>query len=550
MPTITLNKNVFEKLVGKKLALNELKDRISMLGTDLESVDGKDINVEIFPNRPDMLSEQGFARAFSSFIGVKTGLREYPVSKSDARIIIDKSVQKYRPCSAAAIVKGVSFTDELIREIMQNQEKIHKTFGRDRKKVALGYYILDKIKFPLKYTAQDPHDIKFKPLHFDKEINGLQILSKHPTGREFACLLEGFDKYPVYYDSAGKVLSMPPIINSDEAGNILPGVSDVLVECTGFDQEVLNKAIAMSVATLADMGGQICSVQIIYPSGKKVIVPDMSPGKMSIDPDYVNKILGLSLKLESIIKLLSKMGYGYEQKSKKVLIPAYRTDILHQIDLIEDIAIAYGYENFQETIPRVATIGEEDGLESLKRRISELLIGLNMVELYTYNIANSNSITSLFLGPRPILLANSLSEDFDCLRSTMLSSIMESLAKNRKNEYPQSIFDIGTIFKKSQSEETGVKERDCLAAALCAEGADFTRIKQVLDFIFKNLDVQYSLREVNNPSFIEGRSAEIYLAKSYLGIIGEISPQVLANFGVEYPLSCFELDLSELFNLI
>src|SRR5210317_139970 len=123
MPTVTLNKNVFEKLVGKKLPIDKLKDRISMLGTDLESIEDDKIVVEVFPNRPDMLSEQGFARAFSSFIGVKTGFRKYNVEKGDYKIIVDESVKKYRPCSAAAVVKGVKFTDELIKEVMQNQEK-------------------------------------------------------------------------------------------------------------------------------------------------------------------------------------------------------------------------------------------------------------------------------------------------------------------------------------------------------------------------------------------------------------------------------------------
>ena len=148
MPTIVLNKKVFEKLVGKSLPIEKLKDRISMLGTDLEKIDNNEIHVEVFPNRPDMLSEQGFARAFSAFIGEKTGLRPYCVKDSGAKVVIDPSVSNIRPFTACAIVKNISFNDEKIREVIQIQEKLHITFGRNRKKLAIGIYPLEKIKPP------------------------------------------------------------------------------------------------------------------------------------------------------------------------------------------------------------------------------------------------------------------------------------------------------------------------------------------------------------------------------------------------------------------
>ena len=199
MPVVNLNRKVFEKLVGKKLPLEELKDRISMLGTDLDSI-GDEIEVEVFPNRPDMLSEQGFARAFSSFIGVKTGLREYKVTKSGEKLVVDGSVSEVRPYTACAIVKSLSFNDEKIREIIQSQEKLHVSYGRNRKKAAIGIYPMEKIKFPVRYLAKKPGEIKFKPLESSKEMTGLQILSQHPTGRDYGHLLEGKKKFPIFMD--------------------------------------------------------------------------------------------------------------------------------------------------------------------------------------------------------------------------------------------------------------------------------------------------------------------------------------------------------------
>src|SRR3989338_258157 len=190
MPTITLNKKVFEELVGKKLPLEQLKDRISMLGTDLEKIEGNEIVVEIFPNRPDMLSEPGFARAFSSFIGVKTGLRQYEVKDSGQKVIIESSVKDVRPYTACAIVKNMNLDDEKIQEIIHIQEKLHLTYGRNRKKAAIGIYPLEKITFPITFRAEKPDKLSFIPLGAIRPLTGLQILSQHPAGREYGHLLE------------------------------------------------------------------------------------------------------------------------------------------------------------------------------------------------------------------------------------------------------------------------------------------------------------------------------------------------------------------------
>ena len=230
MPTVTLNRAVLEKLVGKKLPLEKLKERISYLGTDLESIEGDEINVEIFPNRPDMLSEQGFARALSSFIGVKTGLRKYDVNKSGARAIVDKSVKDVRPYTACAIVKNLKLNDERIREIIQIQEKLHVTQGRNRAKAAIGIYPLEKIKMPIIYTAKKPEEIRFRPLESKIEMGGNEILAEHPTGIKYAKLLEGKKMFPLWIDSENKVLSMPPIINSDELGKVKETTREVFIE--------------------------------------------------------------------------------------------------------------------------------------------------------------------------------------------------------------------------------------------------------------------------------------------------------------------------------
>jgi len=548
MPTIQLNKKVFEGLVGEKLPLDKLKDRISMLGTDLEKIDGNEIHVEIFPNRPDMLSEHGFARAFSSFIGVRTGLRKYNVYDSKEKLIVDKSVSKVRPYTACAIVKGLKFDDEKIREVIQIQEKLHVTYGRNRKKCAIGIYPLEKIKFPIKYTAKRPGDIKFQPLEARKVMTANEILNNHPTGKEYGHLLEGNSVYPVFVDANNEILSMPPIINSNNIGKINEKTKDVFIECSGFNFNTLQKCLNMIVTTLADMGGKIYSMDLTYP-GKKFKTPYLEPTKMKLEVGYVNKVLGFDLNEKQVKTLLERMGFGYEKGN--VLVPSYRADILHQIDFVEDIAIAFGYENFKSDLVHVATTGEEDKFEKFKNKVVSILVGIGLLELNTYNLIDKELQTSKMLTDMDVVeIADPVSMEYNSLRYWMLPSLLNVIKDNKHNEYPQRIFDIGRVFKKDSSEESQVLEAERLGVVSCHIKANFTEARQIMDFLFRALGVEYKVVETEHPSFITGRVGRVLVGKEKVAYIGEIHPEVLNNFDLDVPSVGFELNLTDLYKVI
>jgi len=547
MTTVKIDRKEFEKFLGKKFSDDYLIDRISMMGTPVEKITEDEIEIEIFPNRPDLLSLQGFARAFSSFIGLKEGLSKFEVKKSGEKVIIESSVKNVRPFTACAIVKGVNFKDEKIKEVIQIQEKLHLTFGRNRKKLAIGIYPYEKIKPPIRFIAKKPDEIKFRPLEYPTEITGRQILTMHPTGREYAHLLEGFDKFPIFIDSENKILSMPPIINSHDTGKITNSTRDVFIECSGFDLNVLEKCLNIIVTALSDMGGKIYSMELIYPD-RKVITPDLTPKKMKINYDYINRIIGLKLKKEEIKRLLKRMGFGIEKNN--ALVPAYRTDIMHQVDLAEDVAIAYGYENFKEEIPNVATIGEESKSSKLKNVVAEILTGIGMIEVNTYNLINKNVQTSIMNCKLvPVEILNSLSKEYDSLRTWMIPSIMEVFRNNVHIEYPQKIFDVGTVFELNSKEETGIGEKMHLAVGICHENAGYTEIRQVLDYLLRMLDLKYEIKEYEHSSFIPGRCGQIIINGKEAGFLGEIHPIVLENFNLEFPCAAMEIDLSKIFEL-
>lgn len=545
MALITISRKLFEKEIGK--LDDKMQGRISMFGTPLEKFDENEMEVEIFPNRPDLLSYQGFKRSFLAFLGKKTGMKKYEMSKpeKDYQVIIDSSVKDVRPYTACAIVKDLKLDNEKIKELIEIQEKLHITLGRKRKKVAIGIYPLEKIKLPITFKALEPDYIKFIPLESDKEMSGLQILQKHPTGKEYSHLLAGKSKFPVFMDAENKILSMPPIINSQETGKVTEETKDVFIECSGFDFNVLKKCLNILVLVFAEMGGKIYQMELKGAPDK--ISPSLDSEKMKISLENTNKLLGINIDEKKLKQLLEEMGHNYNQKTNEVEIGPWRTDILHEVDLIEDVAIAYGYENFTPEIPSISTIGQENPEEVIKRKISEILVGLNILEVSNYHLTNKEyQFAKMGIQEKQeknfVQLENSKTE-YDILRKDLSHFLLKNISENVDCEYPQKIFEIGTAFELKKD----INESEKLALAVTP--GNFTEIKQILLYLFKSLGTDITLKESEETPvhFIEGRTADVMFEGKEIGIIGEIHPKILKNWKIKMPVALFEIDLKDIF---
>lgn len=541
MSNLVFDRKEFETLLGKKVS-SEIEQKISLFGTPLERITDDEIEVEIFPNRPDLLSIQGFMRSFRAFLGKETGLKEYKVQKPQEghTVKILPSVKEIRPFTACAIIKNLKFDDQKIKSLIDLQEKLHFTVGRNRKKLAIGVYPLEKISLPITYEARDPKKIKFIPLEMEREMDGMQILNSHPTGREYSHLLDGKKEFPVFSDAKGKILSMPPIINSHDTGKVTFDTKEVFVECSGFDLTVLQKTLNIVVTTLAEMGGKVYQMTLDY-GNKKITTPDLTSEKMKISLENINDRLGLQLKEKDLEILLPKMGYDY--KNKTVSIPPWRTDILHEVDVIEDIAIAFGYDKIIPEIPNITTIGEEAPETRLKTELSELLIGLNFTEISTYHLIKKEEADKGNVQEK-IELENSKTE-YKYLRPNLFIPGLRVLAGNKDNEYPQEIFEIGTVFSldKKNKSETGIEEKEVLSVMLCP--GNFTKVKQVLNHITKTLSIKYSLEESSHQDLIEGRSASIKIDGKKVGRIGEVHPETLRLWGIKMPVAVLEISVDK-----
>ena len=536
MANITIPREELEKGIGR--ITKEIEDKISLFGTPLEKVTENEIELEIFPNRPDMLSTQGFLRGFKAFLGKSHGMVKYKLNKpeKDYHVKVSSSVKSIRPYTVCAIVKNLKLDDVKISEIIELQEKLHSTIGRNRKKVAIGIYPLEKIKLPITYTALPPKDIKFIPLEEDKELNAIQILKKHPAGKEYAHLLEEHDKFPIFIDADKKILSMPPIINSNDTGKITERTKEVFIECSGHHLPTLEKTLNIIVTTLADMGGKVFQMEIQY--DKDIITPNLASEKIKLSLENVNKLLGLELKESDLSKLLPRMGMEY--KNKFVSVPAWRSDILHEVDVIEDIAIAYGYDNLQPRVPNIFSISEETSESKTTRIIREILIGLGLAEISTYHLIKDKE--SFLAKSERIDVLDSKTE-YKILRDSLLPSALRILSENKDKEYPQEVFEIGTVFENGAT-ETGIREKTNLL--IISSPANFTKMKQILNSLTLPLGIKHWIEESTHPQLIDGRTASITLGEE-IGYMGEIHPETLKAWSIKMPAAVIEICLDEIF---
>jgi phenylalanyl-tRNA synthetase beta chain len=538
MASVIFSRKQFEKEIEK---LNDkMQNQIAMLGTPLERFDDTEIEIEVFPNRPDLLSYHGFKRAFLGFMGKQKGLKEYKLNKPEKNYLvkIDPSVKDIRPYTACAIVKGLKFDDEKIREIIDMQEKLHLTIGRKRKKLAIGIYPLEKITLPITFKALEPDKIKFIPLETEKEMSGLQILQKHSAGREYAHLLAGKARFPVFIDADNNILSMPPIINSQRTGKITSDTHDIFIECSGFDFEILNKCLNIIVTNFAEMSGKVYQMELQYK--EKKLTPNLTPEKMKISLQNTNSLLGLNLAEKELKELIEKMGYNYTKGT--VEIPPWRVDILHEVDLIEDIAIAYGYEKFIPEIPEIATVGKEDEKEIIKRKIAEILAGLNILEVSNYHLTTKrDQFRNMSMPEENFVEVENSKTDYTILRKNLAHYLLKVFSENVDSEYPQRIFELGKVF-------ANYNETENLSLAIAP--GNFTEARQIMEYLFRmlNLEIKFSETDKVPSYFIDGRTAEIKLENKSIGFLGEIHPKNLKNWKIKMPVSLFEINLEEVFS--
>ncbi len=544
MPVINVNLADLQEILGRKVTIEELQEKLPLMGTSWEGPHEEGFALEVFPNRPDLMSTEGLARAYASFTGENPGPRRYRVKASDYVAVVDEKTQVVRPFFVCAVAKGVDFSDSLIRSIIQLQEKLHITHGRKRRKVAIGLHNLKPVQFPVTYTTKPP-EFKFRPLgeRFDKDLHWM--LTEMKTGVEYAWILEGANEYPMILDAKGMVLSMPPIING-EYTRIDEATRDIFIDITGTDLKAITETLNIICTTFADRGAEIYSVEVRYPD-KTVKTPDLSPKMWKLSNTYVNKTLGLTLGHTETELLLGKMGHGAEVfgDDMDVQVPCYRTDIMHPIDLVEDVAIAYGYDKIVPNIPPIHTKAGEDELEIFSRYMRNFLVGFGYMEVVTFMLSNKEKLFAKMSIPEEAVaeVENPKMEGYNVLRNRLLPCLMEVLSVNKHHPYPQSLYEVDDVVLLDEGTDIGARSERRLVVVQCHAKASFSDIKATMNAILENLEVKTEVEAGGWDCFIDGRRLVAKVNGEPLCWAGEVRPESLETWGLEMPVAALEMNV-------
>ncbi len=495
-------------------------ETLTMLGFPAEETADGGLTVEVTPNRPDALCVEGIARALRDY---KSGEpKKYSIGASGIDVSVDSSVSDVRPAFGCAVVRGLAMTDSFLRSIMQVQEKLHETLGRKRRKVAIGIHDLDKVKPPFRYFACGNEDVSFVPLERSEKMTPNEILRRHDKGMAYSHLVG--EKCPMISDRNGDILSFPPIING-ELSKLTERTENIFIDCTGTSAEAVRQAVNILVAMLAERGGRIEEASVNGAPYKL-----LQEKKWALPVKESERLLGVKLSKEEVASYLSKMGHRIE--GEFAFVAGYRADVINEVDLIEDVAIAYGFNNFEPKLPEFASVGGA----AAESPYHGLLIGLGYDEAMSWNLANRKlSEKAQLPQSESIEIENPLTEDFTMFRDALLPNLLAILGESKNEKLPIKLYEVGTVGSPA------LEKKLCIVSMHAR--ASFSEIKGTLQALLESSGKNYEIVAEEFPPFAGGRCASLLVDGKKIGYFGEIAPQVLENFGLEQPVCAAELGL-------
>jgi len=548
MAVIDFEFEKFKKDINKQISLEDLEEVLFDFGLEIDSYDPQTdiLKVELTAERTDLLSFYGFKRAIESYLSLKKYVSP-KINSSGLKVIVDRSALNYGNYTMCAIIKNVSLDSEKIKEIINIQEKLHLTYGRKRRSVAIGVYPLDKISFPITFASDFAENIKFVPLGEKKEMSGKEIIENHPTGKEYSSLLEGRQKYLFFKDSDNKILSMPPIINSEDTGKVTENTKDLFLECTGSNLVKLKHTINIFASLFADFGGEVLSIDVIYPD-KTIVSPDVKERFMVVSLKSMNKLLGSNISLKEAISCLERMMFSVKQLSNdslEVTIPIFRTDILHENDIADDILRAYKISNLKPTNTPVPFTGERLKTSILQEQIITSMVSMGFIEILPFVLSSKKDSFDNFniKGEKYIPLGFSAESSINIVGNWIIPKLFKALTNNQHKSFPQKLFACDYVVIENKTEDNLSENKLHLAAVIANSKISFTEISSNLLALTKVFGKTLTLKEKDLSFYIKGRSALVFIDGLEVGHVGEFSPEILRNHNYTMPVCGFEIEV-------
>eukprot|EP01035_Chromulina_nebulosa_P017679 gene17679-23269_t len=610
MPNITVIRSHLFESIGKQFTDKEFDELCFEFGVEVDDVESQIIEftstgikeehivyvIAIPANRYDLLCIEGFARAIRIFIGLESPplfQKTEPLLKQVMHV--ESSTNKIRPFVVCAILRNVTFDSKKYKSFIDLQDKLHQNICRRRTLVAIGTHDFDTLQGPFRYQALKPEDIKFVPLTSDDNIsyNSKELLNfyrEDPSCKHlkpYTDIIYDSDVYPVIYDSNNVVISLPPIINSRHS-RIQLHTKNIFIECTGVDITKAN----IVLDTVVTMFSEYCQspftvepVEIIYEDGRRDITPLLSQRSCDAKVSEINGTIGVKLTPGEICKLCDKLQLGpatylSDADSIRVTVPPTRSDILHAVDIIEDVAIAYGYNNIVQEIPRTLTVGAPLPINNFTDLLRAEIARAGYMEMLTHGLCSTaENFTHLRrpLGPA-VKLSNPANVEYEVVRTTLLPGALKTLAYNNSISHKDGVklFEINDVVIPTLEDDVGAINIRKFVALYSGYSAGFEIIHGLVDHIMTVIQIQpeetyalnsltsedianrkrvakagvvYYVRSGSDPCYFPSMNAEVVLRydngqELVIGTLGAVHPEVLEKFEINYPCSTVELDIN------
>ena len=573
MPTISIDQKLLASLLSKHGCDHDIADvehRLPLLGTDIDRCDEEVLDIEIFPNRPDLLSAETLSVAMRAFLHNQHIHSEEVLKPSGIAISVDSEIGKIRPIILGAVVRGLVMADDqemdsFIKQLMEHQEKLHFALGRGRRRASIGVHDLSTLHPPFKVRAVDRNH-KFTPLAMDEEISIEEILSNHPKGVEFAHLLQGMEKVPIIEDSRGAVLSFPPIINGNHT-TVQPKTRDLFIDVTGWDRRACESCLMLVALQAKERGGEIQTIQLTDCEGNEEILPNWTPVHHRVPERLIPTILGRELNENELTNAMTRMGgmytgrnpakkeetstngtMQYAKPGEEMLcfeMPRWRFDLLHPVDLVEELAIGHGYEDLGVDVPKAPMNALPRPDDHLRRRIRTSMQGMGFMQIQSLTLSNDDDqFNRMRWKPFNAItrITNPITQDHTMMRHFLLPGLLRLLSSNRHHDLPQSVYELGTVVRDHVNS-------DRLAFVTAERVGGFAAIRGRIQAFLRDLGAENIVIEAlpdNEGPWLAGRAARVLLNGEWVGCFGEIDPAISQTFELLVPLNGAEFDVEAL----
>ena len=548
------------------------------LGTPLSEALGLDdvvFELEITPNRPDCLSLIGVAREIRAETGNPLKLPTVDLQESGINIRDLTSVTIGAPdlCPryAARVIQGVKVAESpaWLRQRLES--------------VGIGVInnIVDATNFVLMEYGQPLHAFDYHKLAENRIVvrrarDNEQITALDEVARELTSDM-------LVIADAEKPVALAGIMGGYDS-EITETTCDVLLESAYFNPlSIRATAKALGISTEAsyrfergaDPGAVLAALDraaqlIAELTGGTICdgIVDVYPGQQSLTeiqlrPERVNFVLGTTIETAEMVQILDRLGFDVDITGKvyQVVVPTFRSDVTREIDLIEEIARVYGYDNIPTTLPKGdIPVPAPTPKTEARRRIKHFLLAAGMMEAVNYSFCDPNCFDKIRLNAddplrNTLQLRNPLSPEMSVLRTTLTPGLLENAQHNRNHQIDTiALFEIGGVFVHDGEEKEPERVTGVLAGQI-GEGVysdpyrhpDFFDIKGLVEGMLEVCGVvDWTLQKTDAPTFHPGRNAEVLLGDRWIGVFGEVHPEVLENYDLPYKAYLFEFDLEGL----